>query len=249
MKISRFIAVSCFSLMLGGLSYQTSSYADKSENQTFIAQGNNQDQTAELEAKGKEFIDLFFAQKFESISPLLSSQLREEISQEMMKQTWSDTRQQNGEFKDIKESKVMITPESDLAIFTLNFDKVTQKWIIIFNKEKEMIGLDIPTSQNIDQISRTFINSLVSGNSADARVYLHPFLKETIFPQQLQSRWNSFTQGKGDFKEITKTTVVNTSNNDNTDIVIMDLEFTQKKEQLFVIFDDSKSIIGVDFIQ
>jgi hypothetical protein len=62
-------------------------------------------------------------------------------------------------------------------------------------------------------------------------------------------RWNSFTEGKGEFKGITKTTVRNASNNDNTDIVIMDLEFTQNKEQLFVIFDDSKSIIGVDFIQ
>ena len=250
MKISRFIAVSCFSLILGGLSYQTSSYAEKSaSSNTIIAQGNNQDKPAELEGKGKEFIDLFFAQKFESISPLFASELQEEISQEMMKQIWSNTRQQNGEFKDIKQFKVMITPGSDLAIFTLNFEKVTEDWVIVFNDKAEVIGVDTPTSQNIDNISRTFINSLVSGNSAEARIHLHPFLKEKIFPQQLQSRWNIFTEGKGEFKGITKTTVRNASNNDNTNIVIMDLEFTQNKEQLFVIFDDSKSIIGVDFIQ
>jgi hypothetical protein len=71
MKISRFIAVSCFSLILGGLTYQTSSYAQKTENHGIIAQGNNQDKPAELEAKGKEILDLFFAQKFESISPSL----------------------------------------------------------------------------------------------------------------------------------------------------------------------------------
>lgn len=39
------------------------------------------------------------------------------------------------------------------------------------------------------------------------------------------------------------------SNSDDTDIVILEVEFTQAKEQIFIIFDSSKSIIGVDFIQ
>ncbi|BAQ59754.1 hypothetical protein GM3708_159 [Geminocystis sp. NIES-3708] len=249
MKISRFVTVGCLSVILGGLSYQTSSYAQTSANYSLIAQNNNQDQSSQLEVKGKEIINLFFAEKFDSVIPLLSPQLRGEISQELIKKNWDETIQRNGKFKNIQESKVMITPGSDLAIFTLNFDKITEDWVIIFNDQQEIIGLDIPTSQNIDTISRNFINSLVSSDSAEARAYLHPFLKEKIFPQQLQSRWNSFTEGKGEFKGITTTTVRSASKSDDTDIVIMDLEFSQNKEQIFVIFDDSKSIIGVDFIQ
>lgn len=249
MKISRFIAISSVSLILSSLSYQTPSYAQKTDNHQIIAQSSNSDKSPELETKGKQIIELFFAQKFESISPSFSPELKEEISQDMLKKLWSNTLEKNGEFKDIKKSKVIMTPGSDLAVLTLNFEKVTEDWVIIFNDQAQIIGVDIPTSQSIDNISRGFINSLVSGNSAEARISLHPFLKEKIFPQQLQTRWNSFTQGKGEFKGITKTTVRNGSKSDNTDIVIMDLEFSQNKEQLFVIFDSSKSIIGVDFIQ
>ncbi|MBL1211514.1 DUF3887 domain-containing protein [Geminocystis sp. GBBB08] len=249
MKISRFIVVSCFSIVLGGLSYQTSSYAEKSQNLTLISQTNNQDNSSNLEAKGKKIIDLFFTQKFQSIPSLFSSQLREEISQDMIKQIWNNTNKQNGNFKGIKDFKQINTPNSDLAVFSLNFDKVTQEWIIIFNKKGEVIGVDIPTNQNIDDISRNFIDSLVSGNSAEARFYLHPFLKENITPKQLQARWDNFVKANGEFKGITRTTVRNGSKGDDTDVVIMDLEFNRNKEEIFVIFDSSKSIIGVDFIQ
>ncbi|NCO75910.1 MAG: DUF3887 domain-containing protein [Cyanobacteria bacterium] len=249
MKISRFIAISTISLILGGLSYQTSSYAEKTQTHQIIAQSNNEEKSPQLEAKAKEVINLFFTEKFDSVSQLFTPDLRSEIPLKYMKSLLTDTLTQNGKFQKLTDSKVIVTPGSDLVVLTLNFEKITEDWIVIFNDQQEVIGVDIPTNKNIETIATEFINSLVSQESAQARGWLNPFLKETILPQQLQSRWNSFIQGKGDFKGITKTTVRNGSKGDNTDVVIMDLEFSQKKEKLFVIFDSSKSIIGVDFIQ
>ena len=65
MKISRFIAISSVSLILSSLSYQTPSYAQKTDNHQIIAQSSNQDKSPELETKGKQIIELFFAQKFD----------------------------------------------------------------------------------------------------------------------------------------------------------------------------------------
>ncbi|WP_017296118.1 DUF3887 domain-containing protein [Geminocystis herdmanii] len=249
MKISRFITVSCLSLVLGGLAYQSSSYAEKSENPLLISQNTTQDKSVTIEAKGKELLNLFFAQKFQPVLNTVSPQLREEISLELLQRFWNNTNKQNGAFKTIKESKVIITPASDLAIFTLEFEKVTEDWIVIFSDAEEIIGIDIPTADSIDDIAKNFINDLNNGDFANARLHLHPFLKEQIFGEQLESRWNSFKTPLGDFKEIKSTTVRRGTRGDDTDVVFMNLEFAQGEEQILIIFNDSKSIIGVDFIQ
>ncbi|MGI0482425.1 DUF3887 domain-containing protein [Geminocystis sp. CENA526] len=249
MKISRFITVSCLSLFLGGLAYQSSSYAEKSENPLLISQNTQQDKTAILETKGKEFLNLFFEEKFQSVYDMASPQLQEEISIELIKRFWNNTSTKNGNFKGITESKVFITPASDLAVFRVEFDKVTENWMVIFNEQQEIIGIDIPTADDIDDIATDFINDLNNGNYATARLHLHPFLKEQIFGEQLEDRWNSFKKNLGDFKEIKNTTVRRGTRNDDTDVVLMTLVFAQGEEEILIIFNHSKSIIGVDFIQ
>lgn len=249
MKISRFITVSCLSFVLGGLAYQSSSHAEKSKNQTLISQEVTQNKSATIETKGKELLNSFFEEKFEFVLKSVSPRLREEISSELLQRFWNNTNKQNGAFKTIKESKVIITPGSDLAVFTLEFEKVTEDWIVIFSDTEEIIGIDIPTADDIDDIAKNFINDLANGNFANARLNLHPFLKEQIFGEQLESRWNSFKTPLGDFKEIKSTTIRKGTRGDDTDVVLMNVQFAQGDEQILVIFNDSKSIIGVDFIQ
>lgn len=249
MKISKFITVSCLSLALGGLAYQSSSHAEKSENHLFISQNTTQNKSATIETKGKELLNSFFQEKFSSILTSVSPQLREEISLEVLERFWQNTNKQNGAFKTIKESKVIITPGSDLAIFTLEFDKVTEDWIVIFNDAEEIIGIDIPTADDIDDIAINFINDLNDGKFANARLHLHPFMKEQIFGEQLEDRWNRFKNDRGDFQEIKSTTIRKGTRGDDTDVVLMNVEFAQGEEQILIIFNDSKSIIGVDFIQ
>lgn len=188
MKISRFITVSCLSFVLGGLAYQSSSYAEKSENPTLISQKITQDKSATIETKGKKLLNSFFEEKFESVLKSVSPRLREEISSELLQKFSQNTNKQNGALKSIKKSKVIITPGSDLAVFTLEFEKITEDWIVIFNDAEEIIGIDIPTADNIDDIAKNFINDLANGNFANARLHLHPFLKEQIFGEQLENR-------------------------------------------------------------
>lgn len=248
MKISRFITVTCFSLILGGLNYQTSSYAQKTNNDTVITQKTN-DNSLPLESKGKEIINLFFAQQFDAVSQLFTPQLRSEVSVEYMKRILNDTSAQNGKFQKLIDSNVINTLGSDLVVLTLDFEKRTEDWIIIFNDQQEVVGIDIPSQETIDEIAKEFIDSLAKKDFVKARGFLHPFLKEDIFPQQVQSRWENFIKNKGEFQKISNIKVRQGSSFDNTDVVAMNLEFAKESQQLFLIFDNSKNIIGVDFVE
>ncbi len=112
-----------------------------------------------------------------------------------------------------------------------------------------MVGVDFPTFENIETIAREFIEDIANGEYAEARAFLHPFLKKTIFSRQIQMGWEKVIAQNGDFKEIKDTRVRLGSSIDNTDIVVMDLEFSRASEQIVVIFDSSRSIIGLDFVE
>jgi Protein of unknown function (DUF3887) len=248
MKISRFIAISCFSLIVGGLSYQPSSYGQKINNDTIITQKTN-DSSLAIESKGKEIINFFFAKQFDAVSQSFTPQLRSEVSVEYMKRILDDTTDENGKFQKLTDSKVINTLGSDLVVLTLNFENKTEDWIIIFNDKQEIVGIDIPSQETIDEIAKEFINSLAKKDFVEARGFLHPFLKEDIFPQQVQSRWENFIKNKGEFQKISNIKVRQGSSIDNTSVVSMNLEFTKESQQLFLIFDNSKNIIGVDFVE
>ena len=249
MKISRFISLSCLSLVLAGLSYQTSSYAEKSSLSSIIAQSIKTDGSAVIKAKAENIIDSFFAQKFQEVIDAVHPDLRPDLSEQRVQRVWVTTNAENGSFQRRTKSKVIKTPGSNLVVITIEFDKVTENWIVIFNQNQEIIGVDFPTSQNIETIARELIYSLASGDFSQAREYLHPFLKEEIFPQQIRSAWQELVTEKGSFEKILATSIRRGSTVDNTDIVVIDLEFGKSDGEMLVIFDASKSIIGVDFVE
>ena len=249
MKINRFISLSCLSLVLAGLGSQTSSYAEQSSQPLVISQSAKTDNSAQIQAKAEKLLDDFFNQDFQSVLDSVGEKLKPELSLERVRQTWIVTNSENGSFNGRGESKVINTPGSDLVVITLEFDNVTEKWIVIFNDEQEIIGIDFPTSQSIETIARDLVYSLASGDFSQARSYLHPFLKQDIFPQQVQSAWKELVAEKGNFEKIMSTSVRRGSSIDNSDIVVIDLEFGKSDAEMLVIFDSSKSIIGVDLVE
>jgi len=249
MKIKQFISITCLSCVFTTFSYQSVTNAQQYQPEIIISQGTNTDNSATLEKKGEEILNLFFAQKFTDVINMTSPQLRSELSVELIEELWDSVKEVEGQFKKITDRKVIFTPGSDLAIFTIEFEKVTEDWIIIFNDQEEIIGVDFPSQQDIDKIAQNFVNNLAKGDFSRARIRLHPFLKERIFAEQLQTRWDTFRQGKGDFQGIDNVSVRRGSKGDDTDVVFMDIKFTNDTERVLIIFNDAKSIIGVDFIQ
>lgn len=249
MKISRFISLSCLSLVLAGFSYQTSSYAEKEQSNLIISQSNNANNSAQIQSQAEKIIDAFFAQDFATVNNGLHPDLKVDLSTERLKAIWEATQAENGAFQTRKQSRVIDTPGSDLVIITVQFDRVTEDWIVIFNDQGQIIGADFPTSKNIDTIAREFIYSLSSGDFTQARIHLHPFLKESIFPQQIQEKWQGLLTQKGNFQQISSTNIRRGSTLDDTEIVELDLEFGKSDAEMIVIFDGSKSIIGVSVVE
>ena len=250
MKIRSLINVACFSLLIGGLTSQTSSYAQNvSPSQLMVQSTAEKNNSAAIKNKAEKMINLFFAQEFGSLSDLVVPELKVRVSPENMKKAWQEIKEDKGNFLKISESKVIDTPGSDLVTLTIEFDKVREDWIFLFNDNQQIVGINAPISKDIKTIANEFMDSVISGNYSQARAFLHPFLKETIFPKQIESGWNTLLAKNGKFEQILSTNIKRGSALDGTDIVVMNLQFGKSEKKILIILDRSKNITGVDFVQ
>ena len=251
MKISPILNFTCFSLLIGGLVSQTSSYAQNVSQPQLIVQSTTNNDYAAIKSQAEKMINLFFEQEFDLLSNSVIPELKVSFSPEKMKKAWQDIKEENGNFVKMAESKVIDTPGSDLVTVTMEFEKVKEDWIFIFNDNQQLVGISAPIifSKDISTIAGEFMDSVISGNYSNARTFLHPFLKETIFPEQIESGWNKLLLKNGKFEQILSTNIKRSSTLENMDIIEMNLQFDKSKEKILVILDKSKHIIGVDFVQ
>lgn len=249
MKISRFISLGCVSLLLGGVGYQTSSYSQNVSDSQLIVQSDTEDKSSEIQNKAEQMVNLFFAQKFDSFADFVVPELKDSVSPDKMKKAWQETKEQNGDFVKIAASQVIETPTIDLITLTLEFEKVAENWVFIFNNNQKIVGINAPISKSVQEIADEFLSAVIEGDYNQARTFFHPFLKETIFPQQIESGWNNLIAKNGKFERIISTRLRRGSTLDNTDFVLANLQFGKSDEEILIIFDSSKNIIGVDFVE
>ncbi len=245
MKLTKSVSLLLLTLVIG-----TVSVSSKAENVVLssqLAQASQENQNEALKEKAENFLSLFLDKKFAQVRVLLTPDLKSEISAERIQRIWIRTISANGSFKEIIKSRVINTPTSNLVFVTVKFARVTEDWIVIFNNNQEIVGLDLPNSESIDQIAIEVVNSLAAEDFANVRGYLHPFLKEDIFPQQVQQKWKQLLRENGDFKKVVDTVIRRGSSAGDTDIVFVTIEFTNNTDDMLFIFDNKKSIIGVDF--
>lgn len=249
MRLTKTLSLLSTTLFLGGLTTNIPAYTENLPFPTTVAQSANDNNSAIIQAKAEMLVDLFFAEKFDEVLKALHPELQSELTIEKLQQMSMDTKTENGNFQKRVESKVINTVGSDIVQIKLAFDNVTEDWLIIFNNQEQIIGVDIPTSKDIDTIAKEFVDSLATGDFAKARSYLHPFLKQDIFPQKIQSRWEKIIQQQGNFEKIISMDIRKGSSIDKSDIVVLNLGFEKSNQTILIIFDDSKSIIGVDFVR
>ncbi|MGH7999124.1 MAG: DUF3887 domain-containing protein, partial [Brasilonema sp.] len=76
-----------------------------------------------------------------------SPKLKAEISPQQMRQQWQERQQITGKFKKIVKTQVIPGSQmgsTDLVLVTIEFEKVTDDMFFIFDRNKQIVGVDFP---------------------------------------------------------------------------------------------------------
>ncbi|WP_013321732.1 DUF3887 domain-containing protein [Gloeothece verrucosa] len=211
-----------------------------------IAQATDAARNEALKKKAANAVNLLASGKYEELRKIMAPPLAQSLTAQKIKDIWDKSEQATGKITKQLNAEVVNTVNADLVVVNTQFAKTTDNIVVTFNKNQQIVGIDFPKIDSIEQISQIFVESMAANNYTKARGYLHPFLKTELFPQQVQKRWEDLIRRNGAFKKIVKTEIRPGSNVDRTDLVIVTAEFDKGSEPLFIIFDEERRIVGVD---
>lgn len=205
-------------------------------------------QSEKLKNKTEDLINWLERGEFPRVQQALHPDLQTDWTSERLEQRWQELLTQTGSLQRIVDAKVVQTINSDIVLVNLEFVNGTNEMLIDFNKQGQIVGIDFPQTQTIEEIAEKFVSDLASQDFAGARSYLHPFLKEEIFPAQIQQKWKQFLAQTGSFQRIVKTQTRRNSDVDDINLVLVTVEFAQVTDDIILAFDRDKKIINVDVI-
>lgn len=99
-----------------------------------------------------------------------------------------------------------------------------------------------PTSNQEQQIAEQFVDLVFSQRYSEALQFIHPVLRAELSPERLQQAVEQFQRRSGAYVKRLDTKV-------DGNIVLVNTQFERVTDTVFVIFDDSGMITGVDFPQ
>jgi hypothetical protein len=204
---------------------------------------------ATMQEKAKTMIDLLNRGEYSKARELLAPNFASQLTVEEIQSIWEDTINKNGKIKHQVSSQVIDTVNSDLVVIDTQFEKDQGNIIVTFNEDEQIVGVDFPKLESVFKISEILVQSLAKRDFPRARGYLHPLLKTEIFPQQVQERWDNLQKTNGIFKRVIDTDVREGSSVDESEVVIMTLEFERATKEMLVIFDDQRRIVGVNMVE
>jgi Protein of unknown function (DUF3887) len=106
------------------------------------------------------------------------------------------------------------------------------------------IAQSAPASGSMPALAEEFVTLAAQGNFVEAWQYLHPSLRQTWSPVEMQSSWRTLQDRTGAFQQFLS--YQETENN----VVLIKTQFENVTDDLVVIFDDSHQwIVGIDFPQ
>ncbi|MBE9167484.1 DUF3887 domain-containing protein [Pleurocapsales cyanobacterium LEGE 06147] len=213
-----------------------------------MAPSTPETQSEEIQNKTEKLINWLNEGEFTEVHQALHPDLQANWSSERIERRWKELLAQTGSLQRIVDYNVVETINSDIVLLTLEFENGTNEMLLDFNKQGQIVGIDFPQTQSIEEIAEKFVDDLATQDFASARSYLHPFLKEEIFPAQIQQKWEQFVTQTGPFKKIVRTEARRGSDIDNIDLVLVTVEFAKVTDDLIFAFDQDKRIINVDVI-
>lgn len=199
-----------------------------------------------LNQKALEILDLARKGKFEEVRAYAAPELAAKVKAKDIKRIWENLLETTGPLEKVISSHVVNTINADLVVINTQFKNQKGKFIVIFNPQGYFLGIDFPAVGTIDKIAKIVVQALADNDFVKARGYLNAFLKTEIFPQQVQDKWQQLLKSAGAFKRIDTITVVPGSEGNPTDVVLVTVEFAKITEDIFVIFDQDRRVVGID---
>ena len=101
----------------------------------------------------------------------------------------------------------------------------------------------IAQAEDIQSMAENLVQLLAEDNYEEAQNLFGSPMKDDISPESLQNHKDNFIALHGEFQQIVG------SRNPEENLVVVEVETTQKTTDVFVIFNDDREVVGVDYLQ
>ncbi len=211
-----------------------------------IAQVTDEAKNAQLQRKTFMLLDTLKAGKYEEAQKMAAPDLAKQLTPETIAKLWENVIKTTGDVQKYGDTSVVNTINGDVVIVETMFSKTTQDLVVTYNQAGEIVGVNVPGLQSVEQISQDLIMALSEKNYTVARQNLHPFLKGELFSEQIQEKWENVIAQNGAFKSIKDVTIINGFGRQNGQLVTVTVEFEKTTDDILIIFDGSRLITGVN---
>lgn len=202
-----------------------------------------------MQQRAKTLIDFLSRGEYGQARALLDPTLASQLTTEQIQEIWESLINKIGKVKQQVNSRVIDTVNSDLVVIDTLFEQGQGDIIVTFNEDEQIVGIDFPKLETVTDISEIVVKSLAERNFPRARGYLHPLLKTEIFPQQVQQQWDNLQKANGQFKRVVDVDLRSGSSVDESEVVMMTLEFEKATKEILMIFDDKRRIVGINLVE
>lgn len=203
-----------------------------------------------LKKKAAQVLQLLTQEEYNRVRSSLNRDLAIQLTTDQISEIWANLIELTGPVKKIIGYKVIPTVNADLVIVETEFnDGTTDDFVVTFNKQGEIVGVDFPNVASIEEIAEIVFNSVAINDFARARGYLHPSLKTEILPGQLQTNWQNIQRENGLYERIEEISVRPGSGVDQVDLVVVEVKFQKGMRKFFFIFDDNRRIVGINLVE
>ena len=214
-----------------------------------VVQSTNDVNEEALKQKSAQVIELLTDEKYEDLRRLLTRDLAIELTADQISEIWSNLIEFTGPIKKIVSYRVIPTINADIVVVEAEFAEKTDEFVITFDKQGEIVGVDFPPIASVEEIAEIVINSVAVNDFTRARGYLHPALKTEILPSRLQSAWQKIQQESGLFERIDDIDVRPGSSANKSNLVVVEAKFQEGIRTFFFIFDNNSRITGINLVQ
>lgn len=199
--------------------------------------------------QARQLVDLLSRGEYAQARSLLHPDLASQLTTEEIKEIWDNLLSKTGKVQKQGTFRVIDAVNSDLVVIPTQFERGSGDFIITFNEDEQIVGVDFPRAESIAEISQKVIDSLAARKFVLARGYLHPLLKTEIFPEKLQQGWDRLQEQYGPFKRVVSTNIRSGSSVDDAEVVVLTLEFAKSTQDILMIFDGDRHITGFNFVE
>jgi len=136
--------------------------------------------------------------------------------------------------------------ESSTVLAKLQTSRGPRELLIVLDGEGRVEGYHFDASdQSAERVAREFMEAVVDGRFVSAASFLGTELQEEIPPAKLQAKWQRLQRITGDYVKLKRVSLA--ENADRMKLVLVTTEFGRLTDNIYVILDDTNTIVGVDF--